>query len=453
MFGLSDILLTIFLVLLYILVVQLWRKYKSKAVSSVLPDAKKEIKTPRKLGDWIPVNFAYPEFPACERALQERHPSRYRPFRWGKYNVTMGIRSMPWEDWVEVDNQLPMYHAIRVDRLAKRGEKVVNTLPSRQGVKGAAPAAKELVYELSEYLSRRYPDTYRVTRHKPMPNDFGWYGDGQIKEITILPVDSTYNLDEEDPMKVSGLLVEDDLALMVEGDDGRYYFQAGAILVPGFWRMTDKIGMPLEDIHISGSVPQFREKLQFSMTRFFSKLTVDKPVIRNNYFFQIVRPADDPARIGSIDPDELAWSDTTNGDEDLFIHRPRGNDSDENQEEAHSVKEEELGPREKKQSLVTDTAERIRLRTERQSLRRLPRSGAVVFTIRTYIFNVVDLAEEPGVPGRMASAIRSWPEDVQLYKGEGLYGPTLLAYLDQKHAEQIRNGIVAEDDRSSNYPF
>ena len=115
------------------------------------------------------------------------------------------------------------------------------------------------------------------------------------------------------------------------------------------------------------------------MNRFFSKMTVDKPIVRNNYFFQIVRTEDDPARLRSIDPDELAWSDTTNGDEDAFVHRNRAVDGEES-EEAH---EEELSLREKKQSLATDTAERIRLRTERQSLRRLPRSGAIVFTIRS----------------------------------------------------------------------
>lgn len=66
--------------------------------------------------------------------------------------------------------------------------------------------AKELCFELAEYLSRRYPDTYRVKRYAPQPDDFGWYGEGQIKEITIIPVGATYDLDTEDPMKVSGLL-------------------------------------------------------------------------------------------------------------------------------------------------------------------------------------------------------------------------------------------------------
>jgi hypothetical protein len=43
------------------------------------------------------------------------------------------------------------------------------------------------------------------------------------------------------------------------GKDGRYYFQAGAICVGGFWRMKDKIGMPLDEIHNSGRVPQCKQ--------------------------------------------------------------------------------------------------------------------------------------------------------------------------------------------------
>ena len=116
------------------------------------------------------------------------------------------------------------------------------------------------------------------------------------------------------------------------------------------------------------------------MSRFFQKLTVDKPVIRNNYFFQVVRPADDPARLSSLDPDELAWSDSTNGDEDLFKHHTRWPEEGLPEE----VKAEQSQIREEQEnSLKTDSVGRLRLRTERQTLRRLPRSGAVVFTIRS----------------------------------------------------------------------
>jgi len=387
--------------------------------------------------------FSYPPIPVCNQPLDDRNPPPYRPFRWGKYNITMGIRNMDWSEWIEVDNQLSRYHAIRSDRISSKGEKVVRTLPSRDGVPGGHEAAQELVYELSEYLSRRYPDTYSVVRHKPLAGDFGWYGEGQVKEITIVPLGVTYDLENEDPMKVSSLLIQDDLALMLEGSDGRYYFQAGGIIVPGFWRLADKIGMPLEEIHLSGLVPQYREKLHNSLDRFFRKLPVDKPVLRNNYFFQIVRPASDPSRLDSFDPDELAWSDTTNGDEDHF----------EQSTKEPTLEAQESGSVQFQPPKPTKSAEDIRLRTERQSLRRLPRSGAVVFTIRTYIFPVVDLAKEPGVPGRMASAIRSWPEDVQTYKGQHLYRDAILPYLDRRHEEQVADGVTEEEDKSSNYPF
>lgn len=67
--------------------------------------------------------------------------------------------------------------------------------------------AEELAHELAEFLSRRYPKVYSVTRHAPgSEKGNGWYGDGRIKEVTILPLGVTYNLDEDEPMKVAGLL-------------------------------------------------------------------------------------------------------------------------------------------------------------------------------------------------------------------------------------------------------
>lgn len=49
-------------------------------------------------------------------------------------------------------------------------------------------------------------------------------------------------------------------------------------------------------------------------------------------------------------------------------------------------------------------------RQERQTLRRLPKSGAVVWMVHTYIEPMADVAQEPGVPGRLASLIRSWDD-------------------------------------------
>lgn len=71
---------------------------------------------------------------------------------------------------------------------------------------------------------------------------------------------------------------------MVEDEQSHYRFQAGSITTAGFWRLEDKIGKTLAEIHESGRVPQFKQKLQFSMERMFTKMKVSAPVTRNNYF-------------------------------------------------------------------------------------------------------------------------------------------------------------------------
>ncbi|KAF8897139.1 hypothetical protein BD779DRAFT_1489091 [Infundibulicybe gibba] len=227
-------------------------------------------------------------------------------------------------------------------------------------------------------------------------------------------------------MRICALLIQDDLAIMVEGTDGKYYFQGGAICVAGFWRMRDKIGLPLEEIHISGHVPRYTEKLETSMERFFRRMSVDKPVVRNNYFVQLVDPK---AKKDNMDPEELAWSHTTNGPEDVFEH---GNS-------AHPP------------VLPQATPETLRLRTERQTLRRLPGSGVIVFTIRTYVIPAVELGREIGVPGRLASALRSWPEDIARYKGARLYWDVLVEYMEKCSKEQAEEENSVEE--KMRYPY
>src|ERR1700729_3211099 len=127
-----------------------------------------------------------------------------------------------------------------------------------------------------------------------------------------------------------------------------------------------------------------REKLQTSLERFFRRLPVDKLVVRNNYFFQVVKPEEDrnatskatPNEYTDLDPEELAWSSTVVGPEDDF-------------NSGH-------GATSRQTPLVSPST--IRLRTERQTLRRLPKSGAILFTVRTYMFPVTELAKERGVP-------------------------------------------------------
>nr|GAT56555.1 predicted protein [Mycena chlorophos] len=408
-------------------------------------DTPKKEGSKRAFGEWIPQHFVYPTVSAAPYLLHEMKPPMYRPFRWGEYHVTMGIRSMQWNEWIELDDQFESYYRIRQHRLAIKPQELLIVQPpsARQHagqdekvhIGGGAEAAIELVHELAEYLSRRYPTTFTATRHTSSADlakyPPGWDGAAPIKTIRVSfgTVDDEFTLpmplpialcdlnhvdvarDGREALRIASLLVQDDLALMVEGTDGGYYFQAGAILVAGFWRMIDKIGKRLDEIHLSGDVPKYAEKLQVPLERFFRRLSVDKPVVRNNYFIQI-SPPKDPEAEPTVDPEQLAWGSYVLGQEEEY---------------GRSKASVSAGA----PPVARVTAQNIRLRTERQTLRRLPRSGAIVFTIRTYLFPVEELACEPGIAARFASAVRSWPEDVRQYKGEGRYGDVLLRYLDE----------------------
>jgi len=56
----------------------------------------------------------------------------------------------------------------------------------------------------------------------------------------------------------------------------------------------------------------------------------------------------------------------------------------------------------------------MRLRVEYQALRRLPRSGAIVFTIGVYVTPLAELG--PGEAGQLAAATRRVKEQEVVYR-------------------------------------
>jgi Protein of unknown function (DUF3445) len=136
------------------------------------------------------------------------------------------------------------------------------------------------------------------------------------------------------------------------------------------------------------------DKLQPSLTRFFGRLSPSTPVARNNWLIQVLPPTPVPATwpqsSDAREPlEELAWAEGTFGPEDTLGTCPR------------PAPPEPL-------------PERMRLRVEHQTLRRLPRSGAIVFTIRVYMTPLEEL--EPGEAGRLAAAVRGVKEQEVVYR-------------------------------------
>lgn len=352
----------------------------------------------REPGQWTPSSFKAPKpSPLEDWSIETTKPLPYRAFRYGpKYNVTMGLRSVQFDDWIQLDNHYPRYHADKARRIAERGPKCCRTMPE------AYPAAVELLEELTEYLPARYPTLYRRT---DVGLDNLW--SGEKFNIVERPL-------KEDPIQMCARLVQDDLALMIEKPDGQYYLLSGAVLLAGFWRLEDKVGMPLAEIHTSGDVPQYKEKLERGMMSFFRRLKCEELYSRNNYFIQVDDDLPWSWSIGSEDSPSISW-DTAQKDRAVQHHM---------------------------------------FRSERQSLRRLPKTGAVLFTIRTYFLPVTEIAQEDYVPGRLASAVRSWGSDVRRYKGAEKYEAVLLEYLDNEHQKQLDRGLDLEkEDEVRQYPW
>ncbi|KAI0069174.1 hypothetical protein BV25DRAFT_1910871 [Artomyces pyxidatus] len=459
-----DIILVGAAALLYFAVVLVRRSHRATKVTKLdidvgPPSAEdKNIKQDRIPGLWTPVDFAYPSITPLGVNIEDMPVRPYRPFKAGPYRsasssmvvkISMGIRNMDSNDWIEPDSQFPAYHRIRAHRIATQGHKLIQVLPDRPGlVKGGADAAKELMYELAEFLSRRCPKVFRVSRHPPSDEqDAGWYGEGKIKDITILPLDVTYNLDEGDPMTIAALLVQDDLAIMIEGSDGQYYLQAGAIVIPGSWRLRDKIGMPMDEIHTSGNVPHYEQKLQPSLSRFFRRLTPSGSVARDNWLIQVLDPVrvEEEKKVNAMgrvgDPEALAWNEVAFGPEDDFPH-PLSSYALSLQ--GTSTPALPVPPSHTRPAPVTPTPQTMRLRAEHETLRRLPRTGAVIFTIRTHSTPIEVLGREPGIPGRLAAAVRGvqLEREISSHRRQETYEQPLLDYLDKCHREQVEAGVV-----------
>jgi alpha-1,2-mannosyltransferase len=56
----------------------------------------------------------------------------YRAWKY-KHTVIMDARNnLPWDAWIELDNQFPRYHALRAQRVKERGKRLYGTLPGAE---------------------------------------------------------------------------------------------------------------------------------------------------------------------------------------------------------------------------------------------------------------------------------------------------------------------------------
>ncbi len=170
--------------------------------------------------------------------------------------------------------------------------------------------------------------------------------------------------------------VVDDLCLL---DGGTLVLVAGAVAHPDRWRLTDKLGATLPEVH--RPVPGYPGRLATQVDRVLRSLTPGRALERRSWAV-----LDDPT-----------------------LHQPL----------ATSGMPTRADPG------------RLWLRVERQVLRRLPATGAVVFAIRTRQWRLDELASHPDQAAGLAASLRSTPDDLATYKGVAGVRAELLVWLDR----------------------
>lgn len=141
----------ILLILAYIIGTGTARRKKPAPRRTGSPDLEKPLslqgsifKAPERTpGEWIPMDFKRPAAaPYPNWDVHTTEPLPYRPFKYGPHHITMGLRTMKWDEWIELDNQFLKWHAIKAKRIEERGDKCCRTAPE------AYDGAVELLEEL-----------------------------------------------------------------------------------------------------------------------------------------------------------------------------------------------------------------------------------------------------------------------------------------------------------------
>ena len=283
------------------------------------------------------------------------------PFDAGPFRMAMGLIARPPGEMIVLDDQYLPTMAERRRLIADIPDEVLGCIP------GAEPACAALLRHLGDLLPTRFPEIF--TR------------DGARLHNCLTAED--WSLDDPAPLRVVGHLVPEDICLLQITPQGPV-LAAAVLCFPSRWRLLDKLGLPLADVH--APTPFYAERLAAPVDRFISHLRPGRLVERLNW-----------SLFDSPGLHQSAEHGVTRANPDIT---------------------------------PANAGAMLFLRVERQTLSLLPGSDHVAFTIRIYHYPLSRIAADPALARELAGAVRALPSEMEVYKSLRPYRTALLAYLD-----------------------
>jgi hypothetical protein len=181
----------------------------------------------------------------------------------------------------------------------------------------------------------------------------------------------------------------EDLCVIERDGDGRFVLTAGAVAFPTDWRLADKMGLPVAAIH--APIHGYAEQLSAGVDHFLDTLTPGPVFGRANWFV--------------VASDALHYLPDNDAAE-RFAHVTAGN-----------------------------AGETLFVRCERQTLRTLPQTGAVLFTIGIAVARLD--AVEPATLACIAAGIAAQPVGEQGRKAAPFYASALADYAARRSTDRL----------------
>ncbi|HBJ39071.1 MAG TPA: hypothetical protein DDZ51_30865 [Planctomycetaceae bacterium] len=189
--------------------------------------------------------------------------------------------------------------------------------------------------------------------------------------------------DDQPALLSLALQIQEDLVIL-EGTSPHRLI-AGAVFFPSGWSIADKIGQSLQETH--SVVPRFEHTLQRQTDRLVTHLKLDRPVWRMNWGVRPSDQLDQSPKWSTMIAESAKQVDATNAGTSCFF------------------------------------------RVERQTLSRLPDSGAILFTIHTRQWPLVALDKKQFK--HLYQTLRNCPDETLIYKGIAAFHDPLIRFLEK----------------------